>query len=149
MCVYACLLSVRFEVTQLLLQPITSHLCTCSTRVCGVCRACDCVCACVCACVCVYVHACVHVRVCMCVCACLCAYVCAVCVSLYVFPTGFYLGSIGGNAAALAANHITSVALLDYPELGMEAVYRIEVIDFPAFVIVDDKGNDFYEKWTV
>jgi fumarate hydratase, class I len=57
---------------------------------------------------------------------------------------GFYLGSIGGAAARLAQDCITSVSVLEYPELGMEAVWKIEVRDFPAFVIVDDKGNDFF-----
>lgn len=57
---------------------------------------------------------------------------------------GFYLGSIGGPAARLGKECITSVEVIDYPELGMEAVYRIMVKDFPAFVIVDDKGNDFF-----
>jgi fumarate hydratase, class I len=57
---------------------------------------------------------------------------------------GFYLGSIGGAAARLAQDCITRVEVLEYPELGMEAVWRIEVRDFPAFVIVDDKGNDFF-----
>lgn len=57
---------------------------------------------------------------------------------------GFYLGSIGGPAALLAQENITKVELLEYPELGMEAIYRIEVKDFPAFILVDDKGNDFY-----
>ncbi|MCK6530346.1 fumarate hydratase [Myxococcota bacterium] len=57
---------------------------------------------------------------------------------------GFYLGSIGGPAALLARDHIRKVEVLDYPELGMEAVWRIEVEDFPAFVVVDDKGNDFF-----
>lgn len=57
---------------------------------------------------------------------------------------GFYLGSIGGPAAILAQENIRNVELLEYPELGMEAVYRIEVEDFPAFILVDDKGNDFY-----
>eukprot|EP01071_Lankesteria_metandrocarpae_P006974 Lankesteria_metandrocarpae@DN4540_c0_g1_i2.p1 len=60
---------------------------------------------------------------------------------------GFYLGSIGGPAAALAKNHIRKVEVLDFPELGMEAVWRIEVEDFPAFIVVDDKGNDFYRQW--
>ncbi|RNF19829.1 fumarate hydratase [Trypanosoma conorhini] len=59
---------------------------------------------------------------------------------------GFYLGSIGGPAAILAQNNITKVELLEYPELGMEAVWRIEVVDFPAFIVVDDKGNDFYAR---
>ncbi len=57
---------------------------------------------------------------------------------------GFYLGSIGGPAAILAQENITKVELLEYPELGMEAIYKIEVKDFPAFILVDDKGNDFY-----
>ena len=57
---------------------------------------------------------------------------------------GFYLGSIGGPAALLAQENITNVELLEYPELGMEAIYRIKVKDFPAFILVDDKGNDFY-----
>ncbi len=57
---------------------------------------------------------------------------------------GFYLGSIGGPAAVLAEENIKKVECIDYPELGMEAVWRIEVEDFPAFILVDDKGNDFY-----
>ena len=57
---------------------------------------------------------------------------------------GFYLGSIGGPAAILAQENIRKVELLEYPELGMEAIYKIEVEDFPAFILVDDKGNDFY-----
>jgi fumarate hydratase, class I len=57
---------------------------------------------------------------------------------------GFYLGSIGGPAARLAQDCIKSVEVLEYPELGMEAVWKIEVADFPAFIVVDDKGNDFY-----
>src|SRR5579859_2432638 len=57
---------------------------------------------------------------------------------------GFYLGSIGGAAARLARDCITGMEVLEYPELGMEAVWRIEVRDFPAFIIVDDKGNDFF-----
>ncbi len=57
---------------------------------------------------------------------------------------GFYLGSIGGAAARLAQDCITHVEVLEYPELGMEAVWKIEVQDFPAFIIVDDKGNDFF-----
>jgi fumarate hydratase class I len=57
---------------------------------------------------------------------------------------GFYLGSIGGPAAVLADEHIKKVELLEYPELGMEAIYRIEVEGFPAFILVDDKGNDFF-----
>jgi fumarate hydratase class I len=59
---------------------------------------------------------------------------------------GFYLGSIGGPAARLAQDCITKVEVLEYPELGMEAVWRIEVHDFPAFVVVDDKGNDFFAE---
>jgi fumarate hydratase class I len=61
---------------------------------------------------------------------------------------GFYLGSIGGAAAKLAKDCITKVEVLEYPELGMEAVWRIEVRDFPAFVVVDDKGNDFFADVT-
>jgi fumarate hydratase, class I len=57
---------------------------------------------------------------------------------------GFYLGSIGGPAALLAQENIRKVECLDFPELGMEAVWKIEVEDFPAFILVDDKGNDFY-----
>ena len=57
---------------------------------------------------------------------------------------GFYLGSIGGPAALLAEEHITRVDCIDYPELGMEAVWKIEVRNFPAFILVDDKGNDFF-----
>jgi fumarate hydratase, class I len=57
---------------------------------------------------------------------------------------GFYLGSIGGPAARLAQDCIRKVEVLEYPELGMEAVWRIEVEDFPAFIVVDDKGNDFF-----
>jgi fumarate hydratase class I len=59
---------------------------------------------------------------------------------------GFYLGSIGGPAARLAKDCITKVEVLEYPELGMEAVWKIEVRDFPAFVVVDDKGNDFFSE---
>lgn len=58
---------------------------------------------------------------------------------------GFYLGSIGGPAAILAQNNIKKVELLEYPELGMEAIWKIEVEDFPAFILVDDKGNDFFK----
>jgi fumarate hydratase class I len=57
---------------------------------------------------------------------------------------GFYLGSIGGPAAILAQNCIKRVEVIEYPELGMEAIYQIEVEGFPAFVVVDDKGNDFF-----
>ncbi|NQY10109.1 MAG: fumarate hydratase [Flavobacteriales bacterium] len=59
---------------------------------------------------------------------------------------GFYLGSIGGPAAILAQNNIKAVEVIDFPELGMEAVRKIEVEDFPAFIISDDKGNDFFEN---
>ncbi|PWE56614.1 fumarate hydratase [Metarhizobium album] len=58
---------------------------------------------------------------------------------------GFYLGSIGGPAARLAQDCIKKVEVLEYPELGMEAVWKIEVIDFPAFIVIDDKGNDFFQ----
>lgn len=59
---------------------------------------------------------------------------------------GFYLGSIGGPAAILAQNSIKKVELLEYPELGMEAIWKIEVENFPAFILVDDKGNDFFTE---
>lgn len=59
---------------------------------------------------------------------------------------GFYLGSIGGPAAILAQNSIKKVECLEYPELGMEAIWKIEVEDFPAFILVDDKGNDFFQQ---
>jgi fumarate hydratase class I len=59
---------------------------------------------------------------------------------------GFYLGSIGGPAARLALDCIRHVEVLEYPELGMEAVWKIDVEDFPAFIVVDDKGNDFFEE---
>jgi fumarate hydratase class I len=58
---------------------------------------------------------------------------------------GFYLGSIGGPAAILAQNNIRSIECMEYPELGMEAIWKIEVEDFPAFILVDDKGNDFFK----
>ena len=58
---------------------------------------------------------------------------------------GFYLGSIGGPAAILAQNNITSVEVLDFEDLGMEAIRKIEVVNFPAFIVVDNKGNDFFE----
>jgi fumarate hydratase, class I len=61
---------------------------------------------------------------------------------------GFYLGSIGGAAAILAQDNIKKVELIEYPELGMEAIYKIEVEDFPAFILVDDKGNDFFAQLT-
>jgi fumarate hydratase class I len=59
---------------------------------------------------------------------------------------GFYLGSIGGRAAILAQNNIKSIECVEYPELGMEAIWKIRVEDFPAFILVDDKGNDFFKK---
>ena len=59
---------------------------------------------------------------------------------------GFYLGSIGGPAAILAQNNIKKVECLEFPELGMEAIWKIEVVDFPAFILVDNKGNDFFEQ---
>jgi fumarate hydratase class I len=59
---------------------------------------------------------------------------------------GFYLGSIGGPAARLAQDCIKRVEVLEYPELGMEAVWKIDVEDFPAFIVVDDKGHDFFES---
>ncbi len=59
---------------------------------------------------------------------------------------GFYLGSIGGAAANLAEHCIKKVDVVEYPELGMEAIWRIEVVDFPAFIIIDDKGNDFFKE---
>jgi len=61
---------------------------------------------------------------------------------------GFYLGSIGGPAARLAKDCIKKVEVLEYPECGMEAVYKIDVVDFPAFTVVDDKGNDFFAGMT-
>lgn len=62
---------------------------------------------------------------------------------------GFYLGSIGGPAAILAQNCIKKVEVLEYPELGMEAIWKVEVVDFPAFIVVDNKGNDFFKEWQV
>ena len=59
---------------------------------------------------------------------------------------GFYLGSIGGPAAILAQTNIKKVELLDFEDLGMEAIRKIDVVDFPAFIVVDDKGNDFFEE---
>ena len=59
---------------------------------------------------------------------------------------GFYLGSIGGPAAILSQQNIKSIECVEYPELGMEAVWKIEVTDFPAFILVDDKGNDFFQQ---
>jgi fumarate hydratase, class I len=58
---------------------------------------------------------------------------------------GFYLGSVGGPAARLAQDCIRKVEVVEYPELGMEAIWRIEVVDFPAFIVIDDKGNDFFD----
>jgi fumarate hydratase class I len=59
---------------------------------------------------------------------------------------GFYLGSIGGPAARLAQDCIRKVEVLEYPELGMEAIWKIEVENFPAFIVIDDKGNDFFKE---
>jgi fumarate hydratase class I len=59
---------------------------------------------------------------------------------------GFYLASIGGAAANLAEHCIKKVEVVEYPELGMEAIWRIEVEDFPAFIVIDDKGNDFFKE---
>jgi len=59
---------------------------------------------------------------------------------------GFYLGSIGGPAAILAKENILSVEVVDFEEMGMEAVRKITIKDFPAFIITDDKGNDFFEN---
>ena len=59
---------------------------------------------------------------------------------------GFYLGSIGGPAAILAQNNIKSIECVESPELGLEAIWTIRVEDFPAFILVDDKGNDFFKK---
>jgi fumarate hydratase class I len=59
---------------------------------------------------------------------------------------GFYLGSIGGSAANLAAHCIKKVEVVEYPELGMEAIWRIEVVNFPTFIVIDDKGNDFFKE---
>jgi fumarate hydratase class I len=58
---------------------------------------------------------------------------------------GFYLGSIGGPAAILAKENIRSVEVVEFAELGMEAIWKIDVVDFPAFILVDNKGNDFFE----
>jgi fumarate hydratase class I len=59
---------------------------------------------------------------------------------------GFYLASIGGSAANLAEHCIKKVDVLEYPELGMEAIWKIDVVDFPAFIVIDDKGNDFFKE---
>ena len=58
---------------------------------------------------------------------------------------GFYLGTIGGTAAKVAQDCIKKIEVLEYPELGMEAVWKIEVKNFPAFVVIDNKGNDFFD----
>ena len=60
---------------------------------------------------------------------------------------GFYLGSIGGPAARLAQECIKKIEILEYKELGMEAVWKIEVVNFPAFIVIDDKGNDFFDEF--
>lgn len=60
---------------------------------------------------------------------------------------GFYLGSIGGPAARLGKECITKIETIEYPELGMEAIFMITVKDFPAFIVVDDKGNDFFTDY--
>ena len=72
---------------------------------------------------------------------------CPHCGFSYTREPGFYLGSIGGPAARLAQDCIRKVEVVEYPELGMEAIWRIEVVDFPAFIVVDDKGNDFFAKF--
>lgn len=59
---------------------------------------------------------------------------------------GFYLGSIGGSAAILAQEYIKSLECIEYPELGMEAVWKMEVRNFPAFILLDDKGNSFFDQ---
>ena len=59
---------------------------------------------------------------------------------------GFYLGSVGGPAAILAQDNITNVEVVDFPEMGMEAVRKITVKNFPAFIICDDKGHDFFQE---
>ena len=61
---------------------------------------------------------------------------------------GFYLGSIGGAAAILAQNSIKKIQVLDMEDLGMEAVWKIDVVNFPAFIVIDNKGNDFYSPPT-
>ncbi len=62
---------------------------------------------------------------------------------------GFYLGSIGGPGAELAQNNIKDVECLEYPELGMEAIWKIHVENFPAFIVIDDKGNDFFQSFGI
>jgi fumarate hydratase, class I len=59
---------------------------------------------------------------------------------------GFYLGSIGGPAAILAQDNIKKIEVLDFDDLGMEAIWKIDVVDFPAFIVVDNKGNDFFKN---
>ena len=59
---------------------------------------------------------------------------------------GFYLASIGGSAANLAEHCIKKVEVQEFPELGMEAIWKIEVVNFPAFIVIDDKGNDFFKE---
>ena len=60
---------------------------------------------------------------------------------------GFYLGSIGGPAAVLAQENIKNVQVLDHKDDGMEAVWKIDLVDFPAFIVVNDKGEDFFQEW--
>ena len=62
---------------------------------------------------------------------------------------GFYLGSIGGPGAILAQNNIKKVECVEFPELGMEAIWKIEIKDFPAFIVIDNKGNDFFEEFEI
>ena len=62
---------------------------------------------------------------------------------------GFYLGSIGGPGAILAQNNIKKVECVEFPELGMEAIWKIEIKDFPAFIVIDNKGNDFFEEFNI
>ena len=62
---------------------------------------------------------------------------------------GFYLGSIGGPGAFLAKNNIKKVDCIEFPELGMEAIWKIEVKNFPAFIVIDNKGNDFFDKFNI
>jgi len=62
---------------------------------------------------------------------------------------GFYLGSIGGPGAILAQNNIKTVDCIKFPELGMEAIWKIEVVNFPAFIVIDNKGNDFFEEFNI
>lgn len=69
-----------------------------------------------------------------------------VAIHLTLFPR---TGSIGGPAAILAKNNIKKVEVLEYPELGMEAIWKIEVEDFPAFIVCDDKGNDFFAEFNM